>query len=38
MVTRKPLDLPPAAAREFVKDTKASFANISGVLDDLLPL
>jgi hypothetical protein len=30
MVTRKPLDLPPAVAREFMKDMMAYFAEDDG--------
>ena len=34
MATRKPLDLPPAAARAFVKDMRAYFAEEDAVKRD----
>ena len=38
MMIRKPVELPPAVARAFVKDMLAFVANASGVWDRLLPL
>jgi hypothetical protein len=38
MVSRKPIDLPPAVAREFVKDMQAYFAEEDGHRRDAIAI